>query len=89
MKKSKGTVLGQNIKIRVEKTTDRVTNLDTTGINSSDEIGVVVGIGQNVTLPIKIGDRVVYKSWAMDQVMVDGEIHSYISEKTDAIKEII
>lgn len=40
--------------------------LDLSSIKAAMEEGVVLGIGDDVSLPIKIGDKIKFKSFGMD-----------------------
>lgn len=84
--KSQSIVAEDNIKIKTEIVSAGV--LDTTSRKSAVEYGEVIGLGPDVTLPIKIGDMVTFKSYGVDIANVNDKEFLYVAQRTGAIKEI-
>lgn len=85
MKKLK--IVGSNIKMEPEKPPEGA--LDLSYVKIAIERGKVIGVGPDVTLNVKVGDTIIFKSWAVDIVEIGGESHYYIDEKTGGVKEIL
>lgn len=79
--------VADNIYLKVEEPEAGVLNLSSR--LSAVEIGEVIALGEKVTLPLKIGDKVQFKSWAVDIVNIDEKRYHYVSEFTGGIKAIV
>lgn len=75
--------LGTRIQLKIDEPKAGV--LDTGSLNVAKETGEVIGLGKDVTLPLKIGDRVMFKAWAVDIVSESGVKYYFISQATDGI----
>lgn len=75
--------LGNRIQLKIEE--PKAGDLALGGMNVAKEIGEVIGVGKDVTLPIKKGDRVMFKSWAVDIINDEGMNYYFISQSTDGI----
>ena len=53
------------------------------------ECGTVIGIGEQVKLPVKKGDKLFFKSWAVDIITYNAKRHFFISEDTNGICAIV
>lgn len=80
-------VLGDFIQIKVDKTKAGILGLES--IKTADEYGEVIGIGPDVKLPLKVGDKIFYKSWATDIINNKGDVHIFVSERTGGICAIV
>lgn len=85
--KLKVKALGQRIQLSIEE--PKAGELDMTGINAAKEVGTVIGLGKDVTLPIKVGDKVLFKAWAVDIITENGQKFYFISQHTDGICGVI
>ncbi len=79
--------LGQRIQLKIEE--PKAGDLDMSNMNVAKEVGEVIGIGKDVTLPVKVGDRVLFKAWAVDIITEDGKKYYFISQQTDGICGVI
>lgn len=79
-------VLGDKVLVKVEET--KVGVLQNTQ-KTAREVGVVVGVGDAVTLKVKKGDKVLFKSWAAEITNYEDEELVFISEKTGGILAVI
>lgn len=79
--------LGKRIQIEVDEL--KAGGLVIDSIPTAVEIGKVVGKGSEVTLPINIGDKVMYKSWCVDICNIDGKRYFFIDEETKGICAIV
>ncbi len=79
--------LGSRIQIEVDEQT--VGGLVLDSLQTAVEVGKVVGIGDTVSLPVKKGDKIMYKSWAVDICNHDGKKYMFIDESTKGICAII
>jgi co-chaperonin GroES (HSP10) len=83
---SKIESLGNRILISIDE--PKSGSLDTTSLTVAREKGTVLDIGPGVDLyewPIKVGDKILFKAWAVDIVNEDGEKHYSISQETDGL----
>ncbi len=78
-----------NNRIRVEIDENKAGNLDLSNYPTAVECGKVVDVGENVELPLKKGDRIFFKSWAVDIVDYLGIKYYFIAEDTGGICAII
>lgn len=62
-------------------------NLDTSMRESAVENGEVVMIGEGIDW-LKKGDKVMFKSWGVDLINVDGKRYCFLDMKSRAIKAI-
>lgn len=75
--------LGTRIQLKID---DPVAGgLDVSSLNVAKETGEVIGLGKDVTLPLKIGDRVLFKAWAVDIVSVESKKFYFIDQATQGI----
>lgn len=72
--------------IIVKSNENKAGDLDISSFPTAVERGTVVSVGPDVTLPLKKGDVIHYKSWGVDIVSDDGENYLYISQSTNSIK---
>lgn len=79
--------LGKRIQIEVDEL--KAGGLVIDSIPTAVEIGKVVGKGSEVTLPINIGDKIMYKSWCVDICNIDGKRYFFIDEDTKGICAIV
>lgn len=86
-KQLKIKTVGDRLRIKVEK--NEAGSLDLSSFPTAIEFGEVIDIGPDVTLPIKKGDKVFYKSWSVDIISHKGEIYQFISESTGGICAIV
>lgn len=77
------TTLGDRIRIKVDE--PKVGVLSTEGQTLATEVGEVIGVGNEVTLPLKVGDRILFKAWSVDIVNINGERFIFISQSTNGI----
>lgn len=78
--------LGKRVQLKIDE--PKAGSLDVTSLNVAKETGEVVGIGKDVDLtawPIKVGDRVMFKAWAVDICTENGEKFYFISQPTDGL----
>jgi hypothetical protein len=69
-------------KIEVKADQVQVAGMDTSSIKAAMEEGVIIGIGADVSLPLKVGDKIKFKSFGVD-VYNDGT--TIIDERTISI----
>lgn len=79
--------LGSRIQISVDES--KAGGLDVSGLNVAREMGKVVALGPEVTLPIKVGDRILFKAWAVDIINENGEKYHFIDQDSKGIHAII
>lgn len=79
--------IGKRIQIEVDEL--KAGGLVIDSIPTAVEIGKVVGKGSEVTLPINVGDKIMYKSWCVDICNIDGKRYFFIDEDTKGICAII
>ena len=75
--------LGTRIQLKIDEPKAGI--LDTSSLNVAKETGEVIGLGKDVTLPLKIGDRVMFKAWAVDIVSENGVKYYFIDQATQGI----
>ena len=80
-------VMPHKIKIKADKV--HAGALDDTAVKSAVEEGTVIAIGADVSLPLKVGDRIRYKSWGCDLFNDNGQTLIFVDERTLAICEKI
>lgn len=79
--------LGAKIQLGIEK--PKVGDLDISAVNVAKEKGKVLAIGKDVTLPIKVGDIILFKAWAVDIINDDGETYYFIDQDSKGLCAII
>ncbi len=79
--------IGTRIQLEVEESS--AGSLSIESLPTAIEIGKVIGIGEEVTLPVKKGDKIMYKSWGCDICTHEGKRYIFIDESTKAICGII
>lgn len=86
MSKEKIYPLEGEVQVKIEKA--EVGVLDTSSRRSGVECGEVIAVGKDVT-ELKKGQKIFFKSWALDPVTHDGKDYYFISLMTKGIKAII
>lgn len=76
-------------KIKIKAKQVSAGDLDTGSVKAVIEEGVVEAIGADVSLPLKIGDRIRFKGWAVDIFTSEGQTIYFIDERTLGICEKI
>lgn len=79
--------LGKRIQIKIDEPS--AGGLDISSLNVAKETGEVIGLGADVTLPVKIGDRILFKAWAVDIISEGTSKYYFISQDTDGICAIV
>lgn len=79
--------IGTRIQLEVQEST--VGALTIESLPTAIEVGKVIGVGEDVTLPVKKGDKIMYKSWAVDICTHEGKRFFFIDESTKGICGII
>lgn len=79
--------IGSRIQIEVDEQSAGGLVLDS--LPTAVEVGKVVGVGEDVTLKIKKGDKIMYKSWAVDICTHEGKRYMFIDESTKGICAVI
>jgi co-chaperonin GroES (HSP10) len=87
MAKLKVKALGDRIRVKAQE--NKAGGLDISSYPTAVEFGEVVDIGPDVTIPIKLGDKIFYKSWAVDIISHEGEMYTFISQSTGGICAIV
>lgn len=77
---------GAKIQIKIEEA--KAGSLALTGMPTSVECGEVIAVGEWVT-SIKKGDKIFYKSWAVDIITHDGIRYFFIDLDTNGICAIL
>lgn len=75
--------LGKRIRLKIDE--PKAGALDTSAMSVAKETGTVMGLGDDVTLPLKVGDRIQFKSWAVDIITDGTDKYYYISQDSDGI----
>lgn len=72
--------------ILIEPEEVSVGKFDTTSIKAGKENGIIKGIGSEVkNKSLKIGDRILYASWAIQICQYEGKTFIFISESRNGI----
>lgn len=79
--------LGNKIQLKVDE--PEIGGLISDSMPIAIECGEVIGKGDDVTLPVKVGDKIFYKSWAVDIVTYEGKKYFFISQDTNGICAVI
>lgn len=79
--------LTNRLQLKIEEPT--VGGLDTKSLPTAVEYAEIIGIGPDVKMDVKIGDRVFFKAWGVDIISHGGEKYYFISEDTNAICAIV
>jgi co-chaperonin GroES (HSP10) len=74
------------IQIKVEEV--HAGTLDTSSRESAVEFAEVLAVGEGVT-QVQKGDKVLYKSWAVDICYHNDKKYYFINQKTGGIKAIV
>lgn len=86
-KKSKVVALGRRIQLHIDD--PAAGTLDMSSVSAAKEKGKVIGLGNSVTLDLKVGDTVYFKSWAVD-IITDGTDKFYfIDQDTQGICAVV
>lgn len=75
--------LGDRIRVKAQE--NKAGGLDISSYPTAIEYGEIVDIGPDVTLPVKMGDKIFFKSWAVDIISFEGENYTFISQATGGI----
>lgn len=81
------TPLGGSIQLKIEKVSAGA--LDTSSKATAIEIGEVVAVGEDVTLKVKKGDTVFFKSWACDIVNHEEKPYYFVNQDTKGILAVV
>lgn len=79
--------LGNRIQLKIDEV--EAGGLDTSSMMTAVEFGTVLDIGEDVTLKIKKGDKVFFKSWAVDIITHQSKRYFFISEDTKGLCAIV
>lgn len=79
--------IGNRIQLKIEEPT--VGGMNIASMPTAVECGEVIGIGEDVKLPVKKGDKIFFKSWGVDIVTHEAIRYYFISEDTKAICAIV
>ncbi len=79
--------LGNKIRIKIKETSAGGLNLES--MPTANEYGEVLDIGPGVTSPIKKGDKVLFKAWAVDIINYGGEKYYYLDLDTRGLCAIL
>lgn len=79
--------LGSRIQLKVDE--PKIGVLMTESMPTAIECAEVIGIGEKVTLPLKKGDKIIYKSWSVDICSIENKKYYFIDETTKGICAII
>lgn len=79
--------LGNRVYIRIDGVSAGA--LDLSSKPTVVETGEVIGIGSEVTLDIRAGDRIFFKAWAVDIVSQDDRKYHFIAQDTNGIVAVI
>lgn len=75
--------IGDRVYIKVEEPTAGALNLSSKPTTA--EKGTVIAIGPDCTLPLKPGDTILFKAWAMDMIVENEVKYHFISQATQGI----
>lgn len=78
--------IGRRIYIRPEQLK---TVIQTTDKNNLIERGEVIAVGPEVRFNIKVGSRLLFTSWGVDKVVIDGEDCFFLIDSDEFILGII
>ncbi len=79
--------IGKRIQLEVDQL--KAGGLVIDSVPTAVEVGTIIGKGDEVTLPVKIGDKIMYKSWCVDICNIDGKRYFFIDEDTKGICAIV
>ncbi len=72
-----------HIQLKIEEATAGI--LDTSSANISVEYAEIIAVGEGVE-GYKVGDKVFFKSWAVDIITFEGERYYFLDIATNGIK---
>lgn len=75
-------VLGTRIQIKIDDV--KAGSLDISSLNVAKEVGTVVALGDEVTT-VKVGDKIMFKSWAVDIIVDNGDKYYFIDLTTGGV----
>ena len=79
--------IGNTIQIKIDEV--KAGALDLSMKETAIEYGEVLAIGKDVRLDIKVGDKIFFKSWAIDIISYEGERFYFINPETNGLLAII
>lgn len=79
--------LGNRVYIKIEEVSAGA--LDLSSKPTVVEVGEVVALGKDVTLDIKVGDKVFFKAWAVDINTHEEKKYHTIAQDTNGIVAVI
>lgn len=79
--------LGNNIQLKLDEPKAGV--LDTSSRSVVIEKAEVVAVGPDVKINVKVGDKVLFKSWALDSVVDNDKKYYFISTDTNGLLAIV
>lgn len=78
-----------DFEIQIEVDDPKAGALDLSATPRAIEVGTVVALGDKVTLDLKKGDKILYKSWALDVSVYVGKKYYFINETSKGVKAVI
>jgi len=79
--------LGNIIQLKIEEA--HAGALDTSSKQSAIEYGEVLAVGEEVTLKVKKGDKLFFKSWAVDIITHEDKRYHFINPQTGGILAVV
>ena len=79
--------LGNIIQLKIEDA--HAGSLDMGTVSSAIEYGEVVAVGEDVTLKVKKGDKLFFKSWAVDIITHEEKKYHFINPQTGGILAVV
>lgn len=78
--------VNKKLAIEIEKPT--AGSLDLSSKQTATEYGTITAIGDEVT-KFKVGQKIMFKAWAIDVISYEGVNYNFITEDSEAICAII
>lgn len=75
--------------IQIEIPTSKVGSLDLREGTTVQELGIVKAISKSIDSDLKVGDKIFFKSWAVDIITYDDKKYYFINMKSGGITAII
>lgn len=72
----------------VEEIGGKAVSLDTSSKKTTREFAEVLAVGPEV-LTVKVGDKLLVKAWAIDEIVHDKESYFFTSEDRDGICAVV
>lgn len=79
--------LGAKVQISIAES--KAGGLEVSGLSVAREMGKVLALGNEVTIPIKVGDQILFKAWAVDIINENGEKYYFIDQDSKGLCAII